>query len=86
MESWGWGITSSQGSLGLLLTSLGLSAADAVQSGGLDLLGIAAVITAISGLIGAVGALVLGFRRRDAVNDRLVELMETLVEQKEDGS
>ena len=68
------------GPVGLLLTSLGLSAADAAQSGGLDLLGIAAVITALSGLIATVGALVIGLRRKDASNDALVQALEKLAE------
>ena len=64
--------------VGLLLTSLGLSAADAAQSGGLDLLGIAAVITAVSGLIATIGAIVIGLRRKDQTNDALVKALEDL--------
>ena len=66
--------------VGLLLTSLGLSAADAAQSGGLDLLGIAAVITAISGLVATIGALILGLRKKDSSNDALVQALEKLAE------
>lgn len=65
--------------VGLLLSSLGLSAANAAD-GGLDLLGIAAVITALSGLIATVGALVIGLRRKDASNDALVQALEKLAE------
>lgn len=66
------------GPVSLLLTSLGLTAADAASSGGLDLLGIAAVITAVSGLIATVGALVIGLRRKDQTNDALVKALEDL--------
>lgn len=68
------------GGVGLLFTSLGLSAADAAQSGGLDLLGIAAVITAISGLVATIGALILGLRKKDASNDALIQALEKLAE------
>lgn len=66
--------------VGLLLSSLGLSAVDAAQSGGLDLLGIAAVITALSGLIATIGALVIGLRKKDSSNDALVQALEKLAE------
>lgn len=64
--------------VGLLLSSLGLTAARAQEAGGLDLLGIAAVITAVSGLIATIGALVIGLRKKDASNDALVKALEDL--------
>ena len=42
--------------------------------------GIAAVITAVSGLVATVGALVIGLRRKDASNDALVQALEKLAE------
>ena len=74
------------GGVGLLLTSLGLAATDAVKSGGLDLLGIAAVITAVSGLIATVGALIIGFRKKESDPNaaRLAEALNRLAD-KEQG-
>ena len=66
---------------GLLLSSLGLSAANATTGGGgLDLLGVAAVITAVSGLIATVGALLIGLRKKDANNDALAQVLLKLAD------
>lgn len=71
--------------VGLLLSSLGISAARAQEAGGLDLLGIAAVITAVSGLVATIGALVIGLRKRDSSNDALVEVLKQLADKEEGG-
>lgn len=46
----------------------------------MDLLGIAAVITAISGLVATIGALVIGLRKKDANNDKIAEALLKLAE------
>lgn len=59
----------------LVFTGLGVLGVAQVSDQGPDLAGIALIITAITGLIGTVGALVLGFRRKPSNSDALLELL-----------
>lgn len=67
----------------LHVLGLGFAAADAVQQGGFDLLGLAAVITSVSGLIGTVGALLIALKKKDANNDALAKALEQLAKKEE---
>lgn len=49
-----------------LSSAAGVLGADQVQSGGLDLSGIALLITALSGFVATVGALVIALRKKPA--------------------
>lgn len=49
----------------------------AASSGAPDYVGLAAVITAVSGLVGTIGALLLAFRRKSDTQEAL-ELIEAL--------
>lgn len=73
--------------VGLLLSSIGFSAADAAD-GGLNLLGIAALITSISGLIGTVGALWIAARKKETDPNaaRLADALDRLADREEDQS
>lgn len=59
----------------ITFTALGYLGVQQVSDQGPDLAGIALIITAITGLIGTIGALVLGFRRKPSNSDALLELL-----------
>lgn len=61
-----------------------IAAVEEVSTSGPDLTGIAAIIAASAGLLSAVGALVLGFRRPPASTDDVKdELILELIEERE---
>lgn len=71
--------------LGVTLYSLSLSLVGGqALAGAVDYTGIAALITAVSGLIATVGAIYLSARRRDDSTAKALELLKELQAKDED--
>ena len=70
----------------LVSAGIGVTAADAAGSSGVDFAGLAALITAFSGLVATLGAIYLGSRKKpnDATEEALKLLLEIQKRQMED--
>lgn len=69
-----------------LWSSSGLAAAAEVTATGPDYAGIAALVTACSGLLATIGAFLIGMRRKAEVDDRVVKLLEEMTKKNEEGA
>lgn len=73
--------------VGGFLLSIGGTAAAAEAVTGSTLTGIAAIITAVSGLVAAVGGVWIGLRKRNEADERMAKLFEKMIDkmEKDDG-